>query len=43
MKGQFNSLLETISGKFDGGKVDVGDSKKAKSKETKRDLQPAAS
>jgi len=43
MKGQFNSLLESISGKFDGGKVDVGDSKKANSKEAKRDLQPAAS
>jgi len=32
-----------ISGKFYGGKVDVGDSKKANSKEAKRDLQPAAS
>lgn len=43
MKGQLNSLLESISRKFDGGKVDVGDSKKANSKEAKRDLQPATS
>jgi len=40
-----NSLLDTVAGKFDGGRVDVSDiggNEKTRSKEAKKDMQPSA-
>jgi gas vesicle protein len=45
VKEKFNTLLDNISGKFDGGKVevsDIGETRKTNSKEAKRDMQTAA-
>jgi gas vesicle protein len=45
VKEKFNSLLDTVAGKFDGGRVDVSDiggNEKTRSKEAKRDMQPSA-
>jgi gas vesicle protein len=45
VKEKFNSLLDTMSGKFNGGRVevsDIGDNRKTKAKEAKRDMQPSA-
>ena len=45
VKDKFNSLLDTVVGKFDGGRVDVSDiggNEKTRSKEAKKDMQPSA-
>jgi gas vesicle protein len=41
-KGKFNSLLDSIAGKFDGGKADISDIGDSRKKEAKRDMQPTA-
>jgi gas vesicle protein len=41
VKGKFNSLLDNMSGKFNGGKADISDVD-SKRKEAKRDMQPTA-
>ena len=46
LKKKFNSLLDTISGKFDGGRAEVSDireTRNSRSKEAKRDFEPSIS
>jgi gas vesicle protein len=44
VKNKFNSLLDTISGKYNGGRVDVADSGgNGNSEETIREMQASAS
>jgi gas vesicle protein len=44
VKRKFNSLLDTISGKYNGGRVDVADSGgNGNSEETIREMQASAS
>lgn len=40
IKVKFNSILDSMSGKFDGGKADISDSGDSRKKEAKRDMQP---
>jgi gas vesicle protein len=45
IKTKFNSLLDSMAGKYDGGKVevsDIGQTAKNNSKEAKREAQPTA-
>ena len=45
IKTKFNSLLESMAGKYDGGRVevsDIGQTSKTNSKEAKREAQPSA-
>ena len=42
VKEKFNTLLDSMSGKVNGGKADVSESFEARKKEAKRDLQPSA-
>ena len=45
IKTKFNSLLDSMAGKYDGGKVevsDIGQTTKNSSKEAKREEQPTA-
>ncbi|HEX7493751.1 MAG TPA: YtxH domain-containing protein [Bacteroidales bacterium] len=44
VKEKFNTLLDTVAGKFDGGRIDISDigkNGKTKSKDAKRDMQPS--
>jgi len=41
IKGKFNSLLENMAGKFNGGKSDISDSEVSRKKEAIRDMQPS--
>jgi gas vesicle protein len=44
VKNKFNTLLDTISGKYNGGRVDVADSGgNGNSEETIREMQASAS
>lgn len=46
VKQKFNSLLDTISGKYNGGKVevsDIGEKRKTTSGETVREMQTSGS
>lgn len=45
LKKRYNSILDSIAGKFNGGRVevsDIGEHKNSRSKEVKRDMQPSA-
>jgi gas vesicle protein len=42
VKVKFNSLLDNMSGKFNGGKADISDAGDSRKKEAKRDFQPAS-
>lgn len=41
IKVKFNSILDSMSGKFDGGKADISDIGDSRKKEAKRDMQPS--
>lgn len=45
VKERFNTLLDTVAGKFNGGKVevsDIGETRKTNSKDSKREMQTSA-
>lgn len=42
LKGKFNSLLDSMAGKVNGGKTDVSDRDNTRKKEARRDMQPSA-
>jgi gas vesicle protein len=41
IKVKFNSILDSMSGKFDGVKADISDIGDSRKKEAKRDMQPS--
>jgi len=42
VKGKFNSLLDSMTGKANGGRADMSDNGDSRKKEAKRDMQPAS-
>jgi gas vesicle protein len=42
IKVKFNSLLDSMTGKYNGGKADISDVNDSRHKEAKRDMQPTA-
>jgi gas vesicle protein len=42
VKGKFNSLLDSMAGKVNGGKTDISETDITRKKEAKRDMQPSA-
>jgi gas vesicle protein len=42
VKEKFNTLLDSMAGKFNGGKADISDAADSRKKEAKKDLQPTA-
>ena len=42
VKGKFNSLLDSMAGKMNGGKAEISETDNTRKKEAKRDMQPSA-